>query len=212
MSNKNSTTPSCCQNKKPEEKIKAKGFWQGLIFGLIPHTFCIIFIIFTLVGSVLGATVAKKFLLIPHFFLFLVILSLFFATLSAWLYLRSRKCCSAGGLKKNWKYLTILYGTTLLINIIFIYYIFPAITTATANLGNNRASINQTTNILTIKVDIPCSGHGPLIIDELKKINGVSSVDYTPLNTFKVSYDPLLTNETSILSLEIFKTYKATKI
>jgi len=212
MSDEKNPLPECCQNKSVDKKSEVKGFWRGLVFGLIPHTFCILFVVFTLLGSVLGATVAKKFLMIPHFFLFLVILSLVFATLSAWLYLRSHRCCSSGGIKKNWKYLTVLYSTTLLINIIFIYFIFPAVTATTANIGNSNTAVNQTTNTLAIKVDIPCSGHGPLIVDELKKINGVASVNYEPLNTFKVNYNPLLTDETSILSLEIFKTYKATKI
>ena len=203
--------PACCQNKTADEK-KSKGFWRGLVFGLIPHTFCILFVAFTLLGSVLGATVAKKFLMIPHFFLFLVILSLLFATLSAWLYLRSHRCCSKNGIKNNWKYLTILYGTTLFINIVFIYYIFPTVTVATANMKNSNVVLNQKTNTLAIKVDIPCSGHGPLIVDEIKKVNGVTSINYEPLNTFTINYDPSLTNEIAILSLEIFKTYQATKI
>jgi hypothetical protein len=204
--------PPCCQNKSAPEKIKTKGFWRGLVFGLIPHTFCILFVVFTLLGSVFGATVAKKFLMIPHFFLFLVILSLLFATLSAWLYLRSHRCCSTKGIQNNWKYLTILYGTTLFINIIFIYYIFPTVTVATTNMKNSNIAINQVANTMAIKVDIPCSGHGPLIVDEIKKVNGVTGINYEPLNTFTINYDPSLTNETAILSLEIFKTYKATKI
>lgn len=192
--------------------MKAKGFWRGLLFGLVPHTFCILFVVFTLVGSVLGATIAKRFLLIPHFFVFLVALSLIFATISAWLYLRSHCCCSAKGIKKNWKYLTILYGTTLLINVVFIYYIFPALASSAANIGNNQAAVSQATATMTIRVNIPCSGHASLIISELKQAKGVGSVSYAPLNTFTVNYDPVVINEDSILGLEIFKTYPATKI
>lgn len=203
--------PVCCQNNTATKKEKPKGFWRGLVFGLVPHTFCILFIIFTLVGSVLGATVIKKFLIIPHFFLFLVILSLFIATLSAWLYLRSNKFCSSLGIKKNWKYLTILYSTTLLVNLIFIYYIFPAVTTKITNAQNNP-SVNTITEVLAIKVDIPCSGHAPLIIDELKKVRGVASINYQPQNSFYVKYDPNIASENNILSLDVFKTYKATKI
>ena len=85
-------------------------------------------------------------------------------------------------------------------------------TAATANMKDNSTVVGQATNSLAIKVDIPCSGHAPLIIDELKKLNGVDSIGYTPLNTFTVNYNSQLTNEAAILSLEIFKTYKATKI
>ena len=192
--------------------MKAKGFWRGLVFGLMPHTFCILFVIFTLIGSVVGATIARRFLLIPHFVLFLVILSLIFATISAWFYLRSHCCCSSKGIKKNWRYLVILYGTTLAVNAVFIYYIFPAVTASTANIGNNQAVVSQATATMTIKVAIPCSGHASLIISELKQARGVGNVSYVPLDTFTVNYDPAVTNEASILGLEIFKTYPATKI
>jgi hypothetical protein len=203
MSNKKEAA-SCCSPKR-----SAGGFWRGLLSGVIPHFFCILFIIFTLIGSVAGASMAKKFLLIPHFFLFLVILSLIFATISAWLYLRRKSCCSAKGIKGNWKYLLILYSTTLAINLIFIYFIFPAF--ASAN-NNNQTVAPKTMSSLTIKVDIPCSGHASLITSELKTINGVGNISYIPLSTFEISYDPSLTNPEAILSLEIFKTYPAKKL
>jgi copper chaperone CopZ len=59
-------------------------------------------------------------------------------------------------------------------------------------------------------VDIPCSGHAPLISDELKKIDGVSSVQFSLPNVFDVKYDSSKASKQQILSLEVFKTYKAT--
>jgi hypothetical protein len=212
MPDKTASMPSCCQNNNTAEKIKTKGFFRGLIFGLIPHTFCILFIIFSIIGATAGSLLMKKFLILPYFFPALIALSIIFASLSAIFYLKRNQLLSLTGIKKSWKYLSILYGTTALVSVIFFYGIFPAVMAATTNAENNRATTGQTTNMLTIKVDIPCSGHGPLIIDELKKTAGVTGVDYAPLNTFKINYDPSLTNEASILSSEIFKTYKATKI
>ena len=43
---------NCCKPRK-----KPNSFWQGLLYGLIPHTGCILFII----SSVLGATVLMQF-------------------------------------------------------------------------------------------------------------------------------------------------------
>lgn len=203
MSNKKEAA-SCCSPKR-----SAGGFWRGLASGIIPHFFCILFIIFTLLGSVVGASVAKKFLLIPHFFLFLVILSFIFATVSAWLYLRRKSCCSAKGIKGNWKYLSLLYSTTLIINLAFIYFIFPAF--ASTN-NNDQAIAQKTMDSFAIKVDIPCSGHASLITSELKTIKGVSGISYVPLSTFEISYDPSMTDPEAILSLEIFKTYPAKKL
>lgn len=194
----------CCQTNKEKS---SKGVWQGIVSGLIPHTFCILFIAFTLFGSVFGATIAKKFLLIPHFFLFLVILSFIFATLSAWLYLRKCNYCSANKLKTKWKYLTMLYGLTLIINIVFIYLIFPAIANTINGPENNQVA-NQAVDQLTIKVDIPCSGHAPLIIDEVKKSCNIQSINYQLPNVFEIKYDPKITSAENILSLAIFKTYK----
>ena len=177
----NKENNSCCSSKRP-----TGGFGKGLIAGFIPHSFCILFIIFSLLGSVFGASVAQRFLLIPNFFPFLIALSLVFATFSAWIYLRRQSCCSAKGLKGNWKYLAVLYGTTLAINIVFIYLIFPAL--ATVNNEQKQVNAQSVANHLTIKVDIPCSGHASLIISELKKAKGVSQVSYVPLETFEIGY------------------------
>ena len=40
---------SCCGSVDKKER---KGFWSGLMYGLIPHTGCIAFIIFTILGNI----------------------------------------------------------------------------------------------------------------------------------------------------------------
>lgn len=88
---------NCCQPNKHQPK----GLWSGLVYGLIPHIFCISFFILSLLGATLGATIAKRFLLIPHFFLFLTLISFFFATLVAFLYLKKNNCCRISQIKEK---------------------------------------------------------------------------------------------------------------
>jgi hypothetical protein len=63
--------------------------------------------------------------------------------------------------------------------------------------------------LLKIKVNIPCSGHTPLITNEIKTIKGVNGTKFIMPNTFEVYYDSSKTSEKQILSLEIFKRYPA---
>jgi len=187
-----------------------KGFIQGLIYGLLPHTFCILFILFSIIGVTASAVLFKKFLLIPNLFTFLIGLSVVFATLSALLYLRRNKALSFLEAKKRWRYLSILYSTTVLVNLLLFFVIFPNV----AKLGFNSpqlaaVDLNKFSQI-TLEVDIPCSGHIPLIMEELKTIDGVKGVKSKIPNLFLVFYDTDKTSPSQILSLDIFKEYKAT--
>jgi copper chaperone CopZ len=65
---------------------------------------------------------------------------------------------------------------------------------------------------ITLKVEIPCPGHASLIIDELKKIEGVEGVKFSFPNLFDVKYDPSKTSKEKLLSLQVFSTYKAVVI
>jgi hypothetical protein len=60
---------------------------------------------------------------------------------------------------------------------------------------------------MSIEVQIPCSGHAPLIIDELKENGGVDIVKFRLPNIFEIKYDLGKTSPERITSLEIFKTY-----
>ena len=64
---------------------------------------------------------------------------------------------------------------------------------------------------LTLKVNIPCSGHASLIIYEVEKLDGVNDVKFKGSGVFDVYYDPAKTSEQKILLLDIFKEYAASK-
>lgn len=208
-------------------KVGAKGndsktsLKQGIIMGLMPHIGCIGFI----AASVLGATVAAEFfkplLMNPWFFHILVLISLAFATISAAFYLNRNGVLSWEGIKRKKAYLTTMYGSTLGVNLLLFLVVFPltanldtgvfqssAGNIALASAGNNA----QKLSVLTLQVDIPCSGHATLISGELKKINSVSGVKFSFPNTFDVAFDATKTSKEEILSLGVFKTYKATLV
>jgi copper ion binding protein len=208
----------CTCNKIPcickAKENKKKTILQGIAYGIIPHIGCIAFII----GSVLGVTVLMQFfkplLLNRYFFHILILISLFFATLSSVLYLRKNGLLSWEGAKKKWKYLAIMYGSTVGINLLLFFVIFPLFANVSAQpTGVTGAAIgigSSNLSSLKLKVDIPCPGHAPLISSELKAIDGVIDVKFDFPNNFVVRYDPAKTSKQEILALEVFKTYKAT--
>ena len=196
-------TNKCCE---PKNQNKGKGFLSGLVYGLVPHTFCILFILFSVLGATAGIGIMGKFLIIPYFFQTLVVLSLAMATLSAGIYLKKLNMLSFAGVKIKWKYLTLMYSATLIINILMFFVVFPAV----ANFNNTNPGI-YASNLSsgTLKVQIPCSGHAPLIISEIKKENGVGSVSFKMPDIFEVKYNSEITSLNKIASLNIFKTFKS---
>lgn len=225
----NKKLPPCCH--PAENPDNRKGFLWGIVYGILPHTFCILFIVFSVIGATAGAAFFGKFLALPWFFPTLIALSFAFATISALFYLRRNKRLSAIGIKNSGKYLLVLYGTTLGVSLLFIYVIFPAVIGMAYNRASEVKTAEQTatpqnpsssvptqnpqaaaqTALITITVDIPCPGHAPLIIEELKKIDGVTNVTYGNPNVFNIEYDQDKTSKDAILMLEIFKTYKTTE-
>ena len=193
----------CCANIKD----KKKGFVNGVVYGLVPHTFCILFIVGAVLGVTLFTSAFKPFLANKNFFYILIALSFGFATLSALFYLKKNNCLCSSGAKKRWKYLSILYSTTIAVNLLFFFVIFPAV----ANLSFAAAE-EPSSNLssMTLEVAIPCSGHAPLIISELEKVLGVKDVKYN--GEFVISYDSAETSKQEILNLEIFKEYKAKEV
>jgi hypothetical protein len=194
---------SCCV---PVKKTGKKGFLRGLLYGLMPHTFCIGFIVFSVIGATAASAIFKKVLLIPYFFQILIGLSLIFATISAVLYLRKTGCLCVDGIKKRWKYITTMYTITIVTNLLIFFVIFPAV----ASMKSDNIVPDVQLSNLSISVQIPCSGHAPLIIDELKKNRGVNAVEFKMLNTFNIQYDPKEISPDKIVSLQIFKDFKAT--
>jgi len=192
----------CCATAKNSPN---KGIFSGLLYGLVPHSFCIAFIVFSTIGAITATAFLKKFLLIPYFFHFLVFVSLLLATISAVIYLKKAGCLCVDGIKRKWKYISILYSATILINLLMFFVVFPVL----ANINPQNTINQQGLADLSIAVQIPCSGHAPLIIDEIKKDNGVGFVAFQMPNVFKIKYDDKKTSPEKIISLEIFKTYKA---
>ncbi|MDP1538976.1 MAG: hypothetical protein Q8M00_03025, partial [bacterium] len=144
-----------------------------------------------------------------------------FATISAVIYLKKNTILSFLGIKRKWKYLLTLYGTTIGINLLLFMVVFPIAANFNSGAGfrtaiidtfgsNREFQLSESGDLLTLQVAIPCPGHAPLIIGELKKISGVESVRFRFPNLFDVSYNPQKTTQKEILSLEVFNTYKAT--
>jgi hypothetical protein len=192
---------SCCQ----KNNNRKKGFWSGILYGLIPHTFCIAFFVLSLIGAVGSAAIVKKFLLIPHFFLLLTIISFFFATLAAFFYLKRNNCCNIKGIKGRKKYLLTLYATTIITNILVAYIIIPAYVNRRAKPTENN---EEQLSITNIDVQIPCPGHAPLIISEVEKVAGVKTITFKSPDKFEITYDPKTTSLENIATLDIFKTFK----
>jgi copper chaperone CopZ/plastocyanin len=212
ISSDNSTELPATNVKLGKSSIK-----QGIVYGLIPHTGCIAFII----ASILGVTAATEFfkplLLNPYFFYILIGLSFTFATISSAFYLRKNGLLSSLGIIRKWKYLSTMYGSTIGINLLLFLVIFPLLANvsfAQSTTGNFIGAVDNgginTLSSLKLQVDIPCSGHAPLISDELKTISGVVGIQFSLPNIFDVKYDSTKTSKQQILSLDVFKTYKAT--
>ncbi len=188
---------------------------------MVPHTFCILFVVLSIVGATAATTLVQRFLYIPYFFQFLVGLSILFATLSAAFYLRRNGLLSLAGIRFKWKYLTVMYGTTIAINLLFFWVIFPAIAgvdferpalalAAPAAVAEQAQATPSATQSVTLQVRIPCPGHAPLISSELKKVDGITGVRYQMPNYFAVSYDAGKLTVDRILALEIFQYFGAT--
>ena len=193
------STEKCCSTKNKN------GLFSGLLYGIIPHSFCILFILFSILGAAGATLMTKKFLLIPHLFLYLLLISFFFATLSAILYLKKNNCYNLSKIKNKWKYILTLYTSTIITNLIFIFVIFPVV----ANAQNNDTTvITPNSAVLSINTDIPCSGHAPLIISEIKDIPGVNSIKFKMPDTFEINFDPQIISAKEIKSQKIFKEFK----
>ena len=210
---------NCCTPR--DASRKTKGVWSGVLYGVLPHTFCNLFIVFTILGMATATAVLKPLLLNAYFFYLLIAFSLIFATISAAIYLRHNKALSIRGIKDRWKYLSTLYGVTIFINLILFMVIFPItanfdpevpFTTAVLTaFGRGTPSLSEP-GFLALRVDIPCPGHALLITREIRTINGVEAVRFKFPNIFDVDYNPEKTSKMQVLSLDVFNTFKATAI
>jgi hypothetical protein len=196
---------SCCVDVKA--KCQKQGIGWGILCGFFPHTFCIASIIFSVIGAAMANTYLRRILLIPNFFSFLILFSLLIASFSAATYLKKIDCLCISGIKSKWKYLTALYSSTIIVNLAMFFIIFPVL----ANINSNQLSgdvINSAE--LSMRVELPCTGHAPLVMEEIKKNRSIQGVKFTAPDTFQIKYNPQETSPAKIASLEIFKTFEVT--
>lgn len=211
MNNSNNEKSDCCTKDSQKQD---KGFLAGVAYGLIPHVGCIAFIAFSILGVTTATTLFKPLLLNPYFFYILIALSLAFATISATIYLKKSGVLSISGVKRKWRYLSILYGTTIFINLLLFMVVFPYATNLISKptVTSALTGIQDSQSTLTLQVSIPCPGHAPLITQEVNKIDGVEGVHFRFPNLFDISYDLAKTSKQDILNLDVFNTYKATVV
>ncbi len=200
---------SCC----PKPDRRPQGLWSGLLYGLLPHTFCVAFIVFSVAGAAAAGAFFKKILFVPYFFEVLVGLSLILAAVSGLLYLKKKGELSRKGVYRHKGYLTILLGTTLFVNWLFFFVVFPwmANRQGAGPAGAETGEVKGESRA-SLEVQIPCSGHASLIIDEIKKDPGVREVSFQLPNRFLVTYDGQKTSLEKILTLQIFKSFPAKPI
>lgn len=195
---------------------ESKGILQGIIYGLIPHTACIAFIIASIFSATALMQFFRPFLVNKLFFPALIIISLLFATVSSILYLRRNGLNLSQGIRRKWKYLSLMYGLTIGINLLFFIGIFPILVNAslsnTMNPTGAAVSSFNTFETLKLKVDIPCSGHAALITSEVKSLTGIANIKFKFPDVFEISYAPSQVTKEQILSLNIFKEYPATLV
>jgi hypothetical protein len=192
---------SCCG---PKKEYHGKNLFKAISYALIPHIGCIVFIL----GAILGTTVLmqyfKPLLMSRNIFYYLILVSIGFATMSSFFYLKKNKCLCVSGIKKKKGYLGIMYGSTVGVNILLFFFIFPFL----ANFTGASVGDISDLELLKISVDIPCPGHAPLISSELSTIDGVEGVEYSFPSDFEIYYNGL-TDVGEILSLEVFNEYPA---
>jgi copper chaperone CopZ len=183
-------------------------FKKGFLYGLLPHGFCLAFIILSVVGATSATSLLRNWMLNSYFFPLLIFLSLFFASLSSFLYLKRQNLLSFEGIKKKKKYLSVLYSSMIGVNLLFFLVIFPLMTNF--RLTNNSKNVSgQSLSSAAISVDIPCSGHAPLVGEELQKIEGIESIKFSLPNRFNITFNPEIVTLEEILNLQIFSTFKA---
>ena len=71
------------------------------------------------------------------------------------------------------------------------------------------AGVISPTSSVRLKVAIPGSDHAMLVAEDLKNVDGITDVYWSPPNLYDIKYDATRTTVGGILSREIFKKYNA---
>ncbi len=185
---------------------KSSATRQGLLYGLLPHAGCIVFILASVLGASFFMNLLRPLMMSASFFYALIFISFIFATISALIYLRRNGFLNFDGVRRQKKYLATLYTITIGINLALFLVIFPL----SANFAAASSSTaTEDSEVFDMEVTIPCSGHAPLIINEVGALEGVQNVRYSFPYNFEVTYDVEVTSPQKILEAEIFEEFPA---
>lgn len=144
------------------ENVEKKGFFWGIVFGLIPHTFCILLVLFSIIGASFGAVYFQKIFRIPHLFQYLILLSVVFASISAALYLSKINGLNFGGIKLKWRYLTVLFATTMAVNLLIFYVVLPVVLNRGNNdKGSSQKAVASENNVQIVRMTQYAGGYQP---------------------------------------------------
>ena len=189
--------PGCCQKK-------SKGVKDGILSGIIPHAGCIAILLFAVLGGKIANSFFRKFLFNSYYLYIIFALSFVIAIISAFLYIRR---FSDKRIKSHRKYLIVLFSSVIIINLLMIYLVFPYATNLSGKVV--KGDIGEESKILKLSFDIPCSGHAPLVISELGKVEGIEGTKYISGKSFEVYYNPIKITKEQILSLDVCKEFNA---
>jgi len=182
---------------------------MGVVYGILPHSFCIAFAALSIFGATTATSLIYPLVENKHFGQIMILIAFTFATLSAVFHLASHKMFSWAGIKKSWRYLVILYVTTIVVNLILFFAISPSFTRfALDKKGVDVEEIYSGFSKVTLEVNIPCSAHAFLVTDALGKLDGVKDVKLNG-TYFDVFYDKEVVSVDKILSIDLFKEYSA---
>lgn len=205
----------CCK----KENTKNKGILTGILYALFAHSFCILFIVLSILGATTLTTMLRPVFMSNYFIHILLSIAILFATLSALIYLKRNNSLSLSGIKEKKNYLLILYGTTIFINLALFLLVFPI----TANISggssvkdsvitsfkqNENVVLNESEKMLSLSVDIPCSGHAYLVFSDLSDFPGVENIDFRFPNNFDIVYNSEIVSVEEILSVDVFQNYE----
>jgi hypothetical protein len=191
---------------------KKKGFLMGILYGLLPHAGCFLVISLPLLGLTTVSAFLIPLLVNSYFLYILIFFSVICTTISALLYLRRRNALSIKGAKENFRYIAILYGTVLIVNLLVFKLAFPffaniyAFSSQENNVLGERVELTEN---LKLEVNLPCSGHAFLVTGQLRNLEGVSNVVYVYPDIFEVVYLFEEISPSEIMEIEIFSEFEA---
>lgn len=188
--------------QKIQKSNISSSIWKGILLSVIPHIGCIAFAVLMVTGVGFGTVFLKNFLSNKWIFPASITLSFVIASVYSYFYFK-KQCCT-----NKIRYVSIIFSSMILVNILLFYIVFPWMT----NLQNN-SNIAFASNLseLKIQIDIPCTGHAPLIVYELKKA-GISDVIFTDPDTFDIKYDSTKITTEQIKGLQLFEDFKINNI